>query len=247
MKANIIFFLILINFISCNKKNISSKKEKKNILLKGVYRIDSLMNDYSFTVNNEHLILNYKKEGKEQNFRIKYFNSNLYFIESILLNKRIGVNDKDELIFFDINDSENIKEMLWNLIKMNNKEFFIQNNYTKKFIENDNDFLRCSGNLTEFIKKDNLKENNISTNFKFSFLKLYEEVELKKEYIPLIEKEPIDIVIKYIDLTDETLNREGIKQSKKDVENEELRYCIRSIMENIPWIRKIFILNILNL
>ena len=244
MKTNIIFFLILINFISCNKKDLSSKKKEKKVIIifKGVYRIDSLMNDYSFTVDNEHLILNYKKEGKEQNFRIKYSNSNLYFIESISLNKRIGVNDKDELIFFDINDNENIKEIHWNLIKMNSKEFFIQNNYTKKFIENYNDFLRCSGNLTEIMKKGNLKEANISNSFKFSFLKLYEEVELKKEHIPLIEKEPVDIVIKYIDLTDETLNREGIKQSKKDIENEELRYCVRSIMENLPWIRKIFIL-----
>ena len=38
------------------------------------------------------------------------------------------------------------------------------------------------------------------------------------------------------------LVREGIPQIKKDNENEELKYSIRSILKNIPWIRKIFIL-----
>ena len=57
-----------------------------------------------------------------------------------------------------------------------------------------------------------------------------------------MEKEPIDVLIKYIDLSDPTLVREGIPQIKKDNENEELKYSIRSILKNIPWIRKIFIL-----
>ena len=56
-----------------------------------------------------------------------------------------------------------------------------------------------------------------------------------------IEEEPVDVVIKYIDLSDKTLNRAGIHQIKKDEDHEELRYCIRSIFENIPWFRKIII------
>ena len=36
--------------------------------------------------------------------------------------------------------------------------------------------------------------------------------------------------------------RTGIKQIYKDKDNEELRYSTRSILQNIPWIRKIFIL-----
>ena len=54
--------------------------------------------------------------------------------------------------------------------------------------------------------------------------------------------EPIDVVIKYIDLTDKKLSREGINQIYKDKDNEELRYSIRSILQNIPWIRRIYIL-----
>ena len=38
------------------------------------------------------------------------------------------------------------------------------------------------------------------------------------------------------------MSRANIKQVKKDEDNEELKYCVRSILENIPWIRKIFIL-----
>ena len=72
-------------------------------------------------------------------------------------------------------------------------------------------------------------------------IKLGEEVNLKPEHIELIEKEPVDVLIKYIDLTDKTLNREGIKQITKDEDHEELRYCVRSVLDNIPWVRKIFI------
>ena len=40
----------------------------------------------------------------------------------------------------------------------------------------------------------------------------------------IIEREPIDVLIKYIDLRDETLKREGILQIKKDENNMELKY-----------------------
>ena len=49
-------------------------------------------------------------------------------------------------------------------------------------------------------------------------------------------------MIKYIDIKDLKLKRGNIKQIKKDEDNEELQYSLRSILENIPWIRKIFIL-----
>ena len=49
-------------------------------------------------------------------------------------------------------------------------------------------------------------------------------------------------MIKYIDLRDPNLLRNGIHQISKDYDNEELRYSLRSILINIPWVRKIFIL-----
>ena len=58
----------------------------------------------------------------------------------------------------------------------------------------------------------------------------------------LLEKEPIDVVIKYIDLNDTSLNREDFEQIEKDKQNNELKYSLRSILQNIPWVRKIFII-----
>ena len=62
-----------------------------------------------------------------------------------------------------------------------------------------------------------------------------------EEDLKIIEKEPIDVLIKYIDLSDPTLIREGIPQIQKDHDNEELKYNVRSMLKNIPWVRKIFI------
>ena len=58
----------------------------------------------------------------------------------------------------------------------------------------------------------------------------------------LLENTPIDVVYKYIDLRDKNLVRDGIPQIIKDYDNEELRYSIRSVLQNIPWVRKIFII-----
>ena len=73
-------------------------------------------------------------------------------------------------------------------------------------------------------------------------IKIYNEVSEDESYSEILYKEPIDILIKYIDLRDPDLRREGIHQIEKDYDNEELRYSIRSISDNLPWIRKIFIL-----
>ena len=74
-------------------------------------------------------------------------------------------------------------------------------------------------------------------------MKLFEENELnKKKDLQYLQSEQIDIIIKYIDLSDKELKRENIKQSYKDEDNEELRYCLRSILQYIPWVRKIYIL-----
>ena len=63
-----------------------------------------------------------------------------------------------------------------------------------------------------------------------------------KEDESLLDMELIDAVIKYIDLTYKKLIREGIKQINKDIENGEIKYCVRSILINIPWINKIYII-----
>jgi hypothetical protein len=95
-----------------------------------------------------------------------------------------------------------------------------------------------------YYKDNNLKCENIKKNEAsiFSLIKIYEELNHSKKDLELIEKEPIDLVIKYIDLRDPDLKRKGIPQIKKDEDNQELKYSIRSILKNIPWIRKIFVI-----
>ena len=59
---------------------------------------------------------------------------------------------------------------------------------------------------------------------------VYEQVNHSEEDLKIIENEPIDVLIKYIDLSDPLLIREGIPQIKKDEANDEIKYCIRSIL-----------------
>ena len=73
-------------------------------------------------------------------------------------------------------------------------------------------------------------------------MKIYEEPIFNNKNNRIINKEPIDIVMKYIDLSDKTLNRSGLNQTYKDQDNEELRFSLRSILNYIPWIRKIYII-----
>ncbi len=73
---------------------------------------------------------------------------------------------------------------------------------------------------------------------------------------PDVERAEIDVVYKYIDLHDPTLKRGNNKVDKyvpinsnatttaisKDYDNNELMYSLRSVLKNIPWVRKIFII-----
>ena len=44
--------------------------------------------------------------------------------------------------------------------------------------------------------------------------------------VEIIEKEPIDVLIKYIDLRDSNLERNNLHQIQKDFDNEELKYLL---------------------
>ena len=184
--------------------------------------------------------------GREQNFRIIPSDSyGLYYIESKPLNKRVGLNDKNILILKDKYSLNPLKDTYWNITNLNNNSFLIQNNYTKNFITIKDRYkiiLECKNNLTDITNGQTIQISNVPKNYKFSFFKLYEEVHLKPDDIPIIDNEPIDVMIKYIDLNDPFLNRPGIQKISKDEENQELKYCVRGILEYIPWVRKIFIL-----
>lgn len=83
---------------------------------------------------------------------------------------------------------------------------------------------------------------NIDMASRFQLIKIYEEVKHSLYDYHLIEKEPIDLVIKYIDLMDQTIHFKGMPEKRPEYDDEELKYCILSVLKNIPWVRKIFIL-----
>ena len=116
----------------------------------------------------------------------------------------------------------------WEFINVRENKYFIKNK--------NNCYIKL--NKTKFTC-ENIPKYKASF---FKLVKVYEEVKKNKIDNEIIEKEPIDLLIKYIDLRDVNLKRNKIHQIEKDYDNEELKYSIRSVIQNIPWIRKIFIL-----
>ena len=165
-------------------------------------------------------------------FRIRkilgYFNYTCYKIENIDSNNRLVYIKDKELVFDRINNTFD----LWYIHKISNESYTLKN------------INRCYIIIIKFhIFCNYIPETQAS---RFKLIKIYDEVnEREKNSIinsEILNNEPIDILIKYIDLRDPDLKRKGIHQIAKDYDNEELRYSLRSILYNIPWIRKIFIL-----
>ena len=233
-------FIILISLSNA----IVIKNESQ---FNAIFRIDSKENNYSLKMEKNVLLFLDSKESKEELFRITSIKDDLYYIIYKPLNQFSGIDDKGEIKLYN-QDNKNKNEIAdkikWKFIKINNdNEYSLQNLFNEKFLEMKNK--KENGKRKYYpicISKINTdKIDKIGKAFKFSFYKICEEVHIKPEHIPLIENEPVDILIKYIDLTDKTLKREGIKQIDKDFDNDELKYSVRSVLQYIPWIRKIFI------
>ena len=227
MKKKFILILILVTIF----KNINNYINNIVSELNGVYKIISSLNNnylkykkFSLKLMNDHT-----------NFRLVLLKSKEYFIEAIFNNKRLGVDNKDNIKLFNPLE-ENKEKTIWNIIKFDENHFLILNKYNRKFLEAKNDEIICKHNFGI------AKTTQIPKNFFFSFLKLYEEKKFIKKNLQNILNEQIDIVIKYIDLQDKNLSRFGIKQIYKDNDNQELKFSIRSILNYIPWIRKIHII-----
>ena len=228
---------ITINQNNTYITNITNITKNDTVIVKlnGVYRIDSLAKRYKLTANPLKIFFRNSFHNVNQNFRITEKNTSLYTIESVSYKKIIGLDDNKNVVLLDPNRADLSKNIYWEIIPLNNKEYIIQNNNTKTIFEFFGGYsIQCSKTLLEL-------GDNIPNSYKFSFFKLYEEALIKPDHKEYIDKEPVDVLIKYIDLTDKSLNRIGIKQIKKDEDHEELRYCVRSVLTNVPWIRKIFI------
>ena len=239
---NKMFILILfqIFIISFQNHTNFSYINSKDLSIKNAFYI---IRNSDGTLNLEYkhsLKFNIEREIKtlKKNFElIKYMDGNedYFYIREKVSDLDLSSDGKEidfyTKFFFSRKDS-----YLWKLIpklkKPNKLIYYVQNKQYKRFWE-----LSVDEKL-KLSKKDDISELN--QNNEFQFHELYKEVEKKNS--ELLEKEPIDVFIKYIDLSDSELNRTGIHQIQKDKDNQELKYSVRSILKNIPWIRKIFIL-----
>lgn len=247
---SIIFVCIILN-INCFEENVNTAIVKHEF--KGVYEI-LIATDTSrvLSIDENNIIIGSRNlENKHQNFRIVKSNfiseeeeqqqeenaPNIYQIEEAESNKRIGVSIKRKNLIYNVfaynekDEGFNGLEARWYLKQKTEDTYYIQNE------------LGC---YLQVINEDKISCNKLDLSRKindlieFRLVKLYENA--PKESSSLLEREPIDVLIKYIDLSDETLVRDGIQQIIKDEDHEELRYSLRSVLKNIPWIRKIFIL-----
>ena len=210
----------------------------------------SLLISYSFHIINENTVCNiisgkdyikYKRKkiiisdsfGYNSYFKIKKIlnidNVSFYFINQANNDLKLNYSNVTKLIDFSGLKSRRNNYTLWTFINTKNNNKYIIQNKNKCYIKIINQIITC-----EFINPEEATEFNI--------IKLYEEIKKNKDDNKLIEKEPIDVLIKYIDLRDPNLKRNGIHQINKDYDNDELKYSVRSILKYIPWVRKIFIL-----
>ena len=211
----IYFYIIILNISFSNQ-------------LYGVFHL--IFNNFYLQYFKRKLLISNFPKHPNSFFRIiicdNYSNNFYYNIEEIYTKYKLSYLENNDLLF---TKKKYNASNLWKFIKTNNNKYIIQNKNNCSII------IKSS-----YIICDNINLNEAS---EITLFKIYEEVILDNQRDnELLEKEPIDIIIKYIDLKDPNLHRKGIHQIEKDVDNEELRYSIRSILKNIPWVRKIFII-----
>ena len=225
---------------------IRNKNRDKNLELENNTPV--FVNNPKKNLKKHFRIFAIDKDTKKQTYDINP--NNLYCIEDKDQHKRIGIiNDKGDIGLIPApNDRKdfNNNSILWIITPkiFEEKEegktykkvyYYIKSVKTGKYL-----IYKESNGKGKFVSEtDNI--DKFTNNNYFNFYKMYREPH-PKENLERLEKEPIDVFFKYIDLTDPNLKREGIKQITKDQDNQELKYSVRAVLKNIPWIRKIFIL-----
>ena len=240
MKNYILFLFCLLNILNI----INSSLKYNNVSFEdGVYNIISVQKYISIFYDSNELKFRKENLGSETiNFRLKFKN----FENTSLLNQ-MKIQHLKYNTFLGVEfDEENIINKTKLIMNKNQKE---ENNFSNIYYIEEIEANRYTikSKLGCYLCEDNFNLicsiQPITNYCHFFILKIFSEVDKENEKdLALIEKEPIDVLIKYIDLSDPNLKREGIKQIAKDESNDELRYCLRSILQNIPWVRKIFIL-----
>jgi len=236
----IAFSIILYNF-QC--QNIESNNSSINSLFDefdSVFSIYSLYNNYTLTFQDNNFFFSQNKDGISQNFLITPTLSKSFFIIFRPFNRKIGVNEDNNIYMFDLDDNENAEKTYWRIINYKNNPdiFLIQNINNNKFLEIDpnNNAAICKNSLV-YDPSNNV--DRVQTESMFHLKKLFENVHIRPIDSEILKNEPIDVFMKYTDYTDKSLNIPDDKRQQSD--SESLKYSLRSILKYIPWVRKIFI------
>ena len=196
-----------------------------------VYNI-MLDNKYLQSKNGNKLqISSSEKYEEKSNFRFKQIYNSVYNIEHVKTQQLLIADPPDVKLVQKTKTNSNTTLLSdWTFILQYENKYIIQNTNTECYIVYEDSKLKCK----------NIEDNDATI---FTFIKIYDEVNNNNALdLEILEKEPVDVAIKYIDLSDPNLKREGIPQIKKDEDHQELKYCVRSIIKNLPWVRKIFII-----
>ena len=200
--------IVLILISSSFEYELINLNETRIQLNKAVYFISTknygLYNNLLFNRKEEIFCFSSRYENSMKNIRIIPIKNeeNIFYFELIKLKMFIGINETkiNSLALYNNQTllKENNTKLKWKLYPINNEEFLIQSAFTNKFwrtkiLLN----LECSGEI-QFIKNKNIINSSLIDNeYIFKIEKLYDEVIIKEQYIPIIDHEPIDILIKY--------------------------------------------------
>ena len=160
-----------------------------------------------------------------------------YFIEDEKTGKKIFFNETSKSISVSNEKEDYSDNFLWEILPKKDSFFEIKLKTKKYFISYEDTEEKTAKVFCESSWSSLAQEHET----KIKFMEIYHELEKKGEN-KILEKEPIDVVIKYIDVNDKNINRKYMGQIEKDKHNNELKYSLRSIFKNIPWINKIFII-----
>ena len=237
-KTFILYILFSFIFISWQKSTDN---------LNGIYLIKNneeflcldLLPELSFInikVSNNNLFRIKHIDNKNDN--LKTDNDNYYFIEEIESNRKLGLNNNGkDILIYDEKKVDNKDKLIWKLIPSNKKNanrntFYIQNKYNSLYLGTNSPISKSTHQIKINCSFKNLNNNNI-----FKLLKMFEE-NVPNNNSEALNNEKIDIIINYNNKNTNTKDVSSNKYEDKD----ELKYVLRSILKNIPWINKIFIL-----
>ena len=233
---SIIFFICIINSYNCNEipNGLYIIKNKANLNL-------CLINSSLYFSSEESCqFYIYKKDNQPlHEYDLAPSDENTYyFIEEEKTGKKLFFNESNNTI--SLSNQINTKDFsvfLWEIHPKKDSFFEIKSKIKKFFIS----YEETKEKTTKAFCESSWSALAGDRDTKIKFIEIYHELE-KKSDKKILEKEPIDVVIKYIDIKDENINRKHLGQIEKDKHNNELKYSLRSIFKNIPWINKIFII-----